>query len=160
LCECQDMARSGVDIEDVDCGEGIHPVADEAWMKHLIRKRKWSSYEAEYVASRTEGQKSYYTVFFRAEPKHKELLVKIRSALGYPSDALVRIPGSRIPDSKITRVKRKERISEPMAKGSEDPAPCKHRVLPISRHNRGAQSVPRYKRKPSKQNSKNGRKMG
>jgi hypothetical protein len=162
LCECQDMARSGVDIEDVDCGEGIHPVADEAWMQHLIRKGKWSKYKAEYVTSRTEGQKSYSTVFFRVIPEHRALLVKIRRALGYPSDTLG-YPSDvlvRIPRSKITRVKQKKRISKLMTPNSEDPAPCKHRVLPVDRHSRGARSVARYKRKASKPNSKNGRKMG
>jgi hypothetical protein len=136
LCECQDMARSGVDIEDVDCGEGIHPVADEAWMRHLIRMGKWSNYKAEYVASRTEGQTSYYTLFFRVvHAEHKKLLVNLRSALGYSSDALVRLALGyaldafvRVPRSKITRVEEIEQVSKLMDEHSEDPAPCRHRV--------------------------------
>jgi hypothetical protein len=136
LCACQDLARSGVDIEDVDCGEGIHPVADEAWMKHLIRKREWSHevYEAKDVVSRPVGRISHYTVLLHVvKREHREFLREIRRVLGYNSDALVRISYSN-----IERAGGKEWITEVESANPEDPAPCKHRGLPVARHRRGA----------------------
>jgi hypothetical protein len=154
LCACQDLARSGVDIEDIDCGEGIHPVADEAWMKQLIRQGEWSRnvYEAKDIVSRPVGKISHYTVFMDVVSKeHKKLLAEIRRVLGYNSDALVRVPRS-----KIERVEEKEWITKLESANPEGPAPCKHRDLPAGKHSRGALSV----RKVRKPNSKIRRKMG
>jgi hypothetical protein len=139
LCACQDLARSGVDIEDVDWGKGIHPVADKTWMAQLISEGKWQGYKAKYVASYSVGKRSYNTVLLHdMKPEHGELLGNLRGVLGYNSDALVRVPCS-----KITRVKEKKWISQLIKENFEDPARCKH--------SRGAKSV----RKASKLKSKN-----
>jgi hypothetical protein len=151
LCACQDLARSGVDIEDIDWGKGIHPVADKTWMNQLIHEGKWPGYMAKYVASYTVGKRSYCTVLLPdVKMEHWDLLRSVRGVLGYTSDALVRVPCSN-----IYRVKEQERISV-MAEKSEDSAPCQHRVLTNRRRSKGAQSV----RKASKPKSKNGRKIG
>jgi hypothetical protein len=153
LCACQDLARSGVDIEDIDCGEGIHPVADEAWMKQLIRQGEWSHevYKVNDVVSRPVGKESHCTVFLDVvSTQHKELLEGIRGLLGNNSNALVRVPGSS-----ITRVEDQKCITTLEFANPEDPTPCKHTALPVGRHSRGAQSV----RKASKSKSKKRGKM-
>jgi hypothetical protein len=147
LCECQDLARSGVDIEDVDRGKGIHPVADKAWMQHLIHKGKSSLevYKPKDVVSRPVGKISHSTVFLHVEnTEHMNVLDGLRSKLGYTSDEPVRVPRSMIKRGEVEK-----QISELITANSEDPAPCKHLDLSVG-----------YKRKASKLNSKNAGKRG
>jgi hypothetical protein len=165
LCACQDLARSGVDIEDIDWGKGIHPVADKAWMDNLIRAGEWSRkvYDLIDVVSRPVGKISYSTIVLHVkDTKHRKLLWELRGVLGYNSDTLVRVPRSnfncdeekQLISKLIKRGKKKRLISKLIPANSEDPAPCKHRILPVIRHSKRAQSVSCNKRKPSKPNSK------
>jgi hypothetical protein len=122
--------------EDIDWGKGINPVADKAWMDNLIREGKWSRkvYEVKNVVSRPVGKIHHSTVFLDVvNTEHRKLLRKLRGVLGYKSDALVRVPRSN-----FNRGEEKKWIEELDTANPEDPAPCKHRVLAVSRHSKGA----------------------
>ncbi|KAF2022468.1 hypothetical protein EK21DRAFT_95688 [Setomelanomma holmii] len=96
LITCQEKSMLGIETyRDIDCGLGIHPEADQKWMRSLIDQQTQltsADYRVQTVACRPIGQQDYITVLLDIlNLKMKSLLMTMRKESGQGTDSLVRL---------------------------------------------------------------------
>lgn len=98
LSECQERTRTeDVVYDDIDCGEGVHPDIDKAWVHRLRAEGQWPLPISKVKAVVRHKLRDHVTVLLSAETDDGEDLNDTNDEFTPTSNRLKRVPYSMFP---------------------------------------------------------------
>jgi hypothetical protein len=98
LSECQERTTAGdVIYDDIDCGEGVHPDIDKAWVHELKSRGQWPLPISKVKAVVRHKLRDHVTVLLSAEKDKGEVLNDTNLIFASASNRLKRVPCSMFP---------------------------------------------------------------